>query len=373
MRKKISLFCNVRPESVIEERDVAHTIYEVPLMLRDEGIHRLLSKLLGVQLGSPDLAAWERIVDTVKTAKQTVEIAVVGKYIELNDAYKSIYEAIGHAAIENGVRVKLRKLSSDKLSHEVAAQALAGCHGILVPGGFGGRGIEGKILAVRTAREQRIPFLGLCYGLHMAVIEFARHVCGLSGANSTEIDPNTPHPVIALLDEQQRITDKGGTMRLGSQPCRLLPGRARTAYGKNEISERHRHRYEVNNAYRAMLTERGMAFTGLHPKTDLVEIAEIPDHPWFVSVQYHPEFKSKPTAAHPLFRDFVKAALARARGGELPREDGDPGERRSAARHGASRGKRGAAAPPARAPAAGTSQPRPARRSPGTGSASRAS
>ncbi|HVQ27756.1 MAG TPA: CTP synthase [Planctomycetota bacterium] len=363
MRRKISLFCNVRPESVIEERDVAHTIYEVPLMLRDEGIHRLVGKLLDIPLASPDLAAWERIVDTVKTAQQTVEIAVVGKYIELNDAYKSIYEAIGHAAIENGVRVVLRKLSSDKLGPDVVEQQLAGCHGILVPGGFGGRGVEGKILAARIAREQRIPYLGLCYGLHMAVIEFARNVCGLTGANSTEIDPGTPHPVIALLDEQQRVTDKGGTMRLGAQPCRLLPGRARSAYGKNEISERHRHRYEVNNSYRALLTERGMAFTGLNPKSDLVEIAEIPDHPWFVSVQYHPEFKSKPTAAHPLFRDFVKAALARAReparrAGPAADGSGDPGARRPA------KGKRGAASS-APAPSAVSSRP-PTRRAPGT-------
>ena len=363
MRKKISLFCNVRPESVIEERDVAHTIYEVPVMLRDEGIHRLVSKLLGIQLGSPDLSAWERIIETVKTARDTVEIAVVGKYIELNDAYKSIYEAISHAAIENGVRVSLRKLSSDKLGPEGVEQALAGCHGILVPGGFGGRGVEGKILAARVARELRIPYLGLCYGLHMAVIEFARNVCGLTGANSTEIDPHTPHPVIALLDEQQRVTDKGGTMRLGAQPCRLLPGRARSAYGRNEVSERHRHRYEVNNAYRAILAERGMAFTGLHPKTDLVEIAEITDHPWFVSVQYHPEFKSKPTAAHPLFRDFVKAARERALGGPAgSREPAAGDERQPAARRAASKGKRGTTSA---APSAVSARP-PARRAPGT-------
>jgi CTP synthase len=315
MRRKISMFCNVRPEAVLEERDVATTIYELPLMLRDEGVHRLLARLLGLQLREPQLADWERIVSTVKGARQQVEIAVVGKYIELNDAYKSIYESISHAGIENGVRVKLRKIASDSLTEAGLEQALLGCDGILVPGGFGGRGIEGKILAVRWARENRVPYLGLCYGLHMAVIEFARHVCGLEGANSTEIDPKTPHPVIALLDEQSRITDKGGTMRLGAQDCRLAPGRAREAYGAELINERHRHRYEVNPAYRRVLEEHGLACTGINPQRELVEVIEIPDHPWFVGVQYHPEFRSKPTAAHPLFRDFVRAALERARSG----------------------------------------------------------
>ena len=315
MRRKISMFCNVRPEAVLEERDVAHSIYELPLMLRDEGVHRLIARLLGLQLREPDLSAWERIVATVKGARQQVEIAVVGKYIELNDAYKSIYESISHAGIENGARVKLRKIASDSLTEAGVEAALLGCDGILVPGGFGGRGVEGKMLAVRWARENRIPYFGLCYGLHMAVIEFARHVCGLEGANSTEIDPRTPHPVIALLDEQQRITDKGGTMRLGTQDCRLAPGRARDAYGEELIRERHRHRYEVNPAYRRVLEEHGLACTGINPQRDLVEVIEIPDHPWFVGVQYHPEFRSKPTAAHPLFRDFVKAALEHAQGG----------------------------------------------------------
>ena len=315
MRRKISMFCNVRPEAVLEERDVAHTIYELPLMLRDEGVHRLIARLLGLQLREPDLSAWERIVATVKGARQQVEIAVVGKYIELNDAYKSIYESISHAGIENGARVKLRKIASDSLTEAGVEAALLGCDGILVPGGFGGRGVEGKMLAVRWARENRIPYFGLCYGLHMAVIEFARHVCKLEGANSTEIDPRTPHPVIALLDEQQRITDKGGTMRLGTQDCRLAPGRARDAYGEELIRERHRHRYEVNPAYRRVLEEHGLACTGINPQRDLVEVIEIPDHPWFVGVQYHPEFRSKPTAAHPLFRDFVKAALEHAHGG----------------------------------------------------------
>jgi CTP synthase len=312
MRRKISLFCNVRGEAVIEERDVAHSIYELPLMLRDQGIHTLVGEAMGLDLREPDLSAWEHIVHTVVNTTREIEIAVVGKYIELNDAYKSIYESIAHAGIENDVRVRLRKVSSDTLTDDNIEAALLGAHGILVPGGFGGRGIEGKVLAVRYARENLVPYFGLCYGLHMAVIEFARNVCGLEGANSSEIDPETRHPVICLLDEQQRVTDKGGTMRLGAQPCKLLPGRAADAYGVEEISERHRHRYELNNDYRGMLEDHGMMATGRGPKTDLVEIIEIPDHPWFVGVQYHPEFRSKPTAAHPLFRDFVKAALARA-------------------------------------------------------------
>ena len=316
MRRKISMFCNVRPQAVIEERDVEHSIYEVPLMLQREGIHRLVARILGLNLPEPDLSAWERIVDVVIHAKREVEIAVVGKYIELNDAYKSIYEAISHAGIENNVRIRLRKISSDRLTPENLQESLRGADGVLVPGGFGGRGIEGKILAVKYARETGVPYLGLCYGLHMAVIEFARHVCGLPEASSTEIDPQTKDPVIALIDSQQRITDKGGTMRLGSQSCLLAPGRARDAYGTDEIEERHRHRYEVNNAYRATLEKHGMACTGRNGKLDLVEIVEIPGHPWFVGVQYHPEFRSKPTQAHPLFRDFVKAALARSlRGG----------------------------------------------------------
>ncbi len=315
MRRKISLFCNVRPDEVLEERDVAHSIYEVPLMLRDENVHRLIASRLGLQLPEPDLSAWERIVETVKGSRRQVEIAVVGKYIELNDAYKSIYEAIAHAGIENNVKVKLRKIGSETLTETNTEAALLGCDGVLVPGGFGGRGIEGKIAAVRWARENLVPYLGLCYGLHMAVIEFARNVCGLEGASSTEIDAHTAHPVIGLLDEQSTITDKGGTMRLGAQRCRLLPGRARQAYGRDEVSERHRHRYEVNNAYRQTLEEHGLIATGLHPERDLVEIVELPGHPWFVAVQYHPEFKSKPTAAHPLFRDFVRAAAERSRGG----------------------------------------------------------
>ncbi|MCB9898147.1 MAG: CTP synthase [Planctomycetes bacterium] len=313
MRRKISLFCNVRPEMVIEERDVESTIYEVPLMLRNEGIHRHIAAALALpDLPEPDLGAWEDIVETIRTSQREIEIAVVGKYMELTDAYKSIYEAMAHAGIANRVRIKLRRLASDEIDATNVVDQLGGVHGVCVPGGFGGRGIEGKIEAVRYAREHGVPFLGLCYGLHMAVIEYARNVCGLEDANSTEIDASTEHPVICLLDAQQRVTDKGGTMRLGAQRCRLVNGRARLAYGVDEVEERHRHRYEFNNGYRAQLEEAGMSFTGLGADHDLVEIVELAEHPWFLAVQFHPEFKSKPTACHPLFRDFVRAAMVRA-------------------------------------------------------------
>jgi CTP synthase len=314
MRRKISLFCNVRPEHVIEERDVDHTIYEVPLMLASEGVHRDIAQVLGLELAEPDLSAWERIVDTVVKVERELTVAVVGKYIELNDAYKSIYEALAHAGIENQVKVRVRKVSSDELTEENVSEVLGGADAVLVPGGFGGRGIEGKVLAAWHARVNEVPYLGICYGLHMAVIEFARNVVGLGDANSTEIDEATPDPVICLIDEQRRITDKGGTMRLGAQQARLSDGRAKAAYGRDDISERHRHRWEFNDDYRERFEAAGMAFTARSVDRDLVEIVEIPAHPWFVAVQYHPEFKSKPTSAHPLFRDFVRAALDRASG-----------------------------------------------------------
>jgi len=309
MQRKISLFCNVRHEAVIEELDVAHTIYEVPLMLAEGGIHRHVGKVLGLDLSDPDLSAWERIVETVRRTERELTIAVVGKYIELNDAYKSIYEALAHAGIANEVKVRVRKLSSDDITDDNVDEQLAGVDGVLVPGGFGGRGIEGKVAAARYARENDVPYFGICYGLHMAVIEFARHVVGLSGANSTEIDEQSSDPVICLLDGQKRVTDKGGTMRLGAQQAKLLDGRAKLAYGTDEVTERHRHRWEFNDAYREQFEAAGMVFTGRSVGTDLVEIIEIPEHRWFVAVQYHPEFKSKPTESHPLFRDFVHAAL----------------------------------------------------------------
>ena len=314
MKQKISLFCNVRPERVLEEQDVESSIYEVPLMLAAEGITEHIGKGLGLDLPAPDLSDWERIVRTVKASTREIDIGVVGKYMGLTDAYKSIYEALAHAGISNDVSIRLHKISSDELNEDNAQKLLGHMHGICVPGGFGGRGIEGKVLAAKVAREMGLPYFGLCYGLHMAVIDFARHVCGLEGANSTEIDPKTEHPVICLLDEQQKITDMGGTMRLGAQTCRLEDGRAKDAYKSDTVSERHRHRFEFNNSYREQLEGAGMAFTGLSDEKGLVEIVEIVDHPWFVAVQFHPEFKSKPTVPHPLFHDFVKAAMALANG-----------------------------------------------------------
>ncbi len=314
MGRKISLFCNVRPDYVIEEQDVETSIYELPLMLAAEGIHTKIGNKFGLELPEPDLSAWSHILSTVKRSTREIDIAVVGKYMGLNDAYKSIYEALAHAGIAHEVKVRLHKLSSDDLSEDNAHELLGNMHGICVPGGFGGRGIEGKVLASKFARENGVPYFGLCYGLHMAVIDFSRHVCGLTDANSTEIDPTTPHPVICLLDEQQKVTEKGGTMRLGAQTCRLMGGKALEAYGSDSVSERHRHRWEFNNAYRDQLEAAGMLFTGIGADQNLVEIVEIADHPWFVAVQFHPEFKSKPTAPHPLFDGFVNAADMRAHG-----------------------------------------------------------
>ncbi len=309
MRDKISLFCNVEPEAVIEEKGVDHSIYEVPLVLRDQGMDRLIESKLGLPARKNGLDDWIEIVNIIKKPKDEVLVAVVGKYIQLHDSYKSIYESLTHGGIANRVDIRLRKIDSEELDASKGDEPLKDVNAILVPGGFGQRGIEGKIKAVRHARENNIPYLGICLGLQMAVIEFARNVLGLEGANSTEFDPDTPHPVICLLDEQKKITDKGGTMRLGAYPCTLKKGRARTAYGCASVSERHRHRYEFNNDYMEKLEEGGMVSTGFYDDNGLVEIVEIPSHPWYVAVQFHPEFRSKPTAANPLFRDFIKAAV----------------------------------------------------------------
>ncbi|HZL89252.1 MAG TPA: CTP synthase [Pirellulaceae bacterium] len=311
-REKIGLFCNVPLEAVIEERDKDFSIYEVPLSLVDNKLDDLIVKRLHVQAGPPQIDDWRDILHTLRNPQSEVSIAVVGKYAEHKDAYKSIYEAIDHAGIHHHAQVRIGRIHSEDVEREGAGPLLTGYDGILVPGGFGERGIEGKIEAIHFARERKIPFFGICLGMQCAAIEFARHVVGLAGAHSTEFNKDTSHPVICLLDEQKNITDKGGTMRLGAQPAKLLEAsHAVAAYGSQSISERHRHRYEFNNSYRQQFAAHGMSFTGLSPDGKLVEIIELVDHPWFLAVQYHPEFKSKPTKAQPLFAAFVGAAIER--------------------------------------------------------------
>ncbi|MEI7898612.1 MAG: CTP synthase [bacterium] len=309
-RDKLALFCGVRPEHVIEECDVTNSIYEVPIDLWKQQVDEKILKLLDLPVNVLDMQEWNAMLDRlIRPPNGEVEIAVVGKYISLRDSYKSIYEALTHGAIASGVKLHLRMLESEEIEQEGASAKLKGVHGILVPGGFGIRGVEGKIAAIRYARENRIPFFGICLGMQCAVIEMARHVCGLEEANSTELAPGTPHPVISLLDNQRGVTDMGGTMRLGSYPCLLSAGtRAAQAYGKEQIAERHRHRYEFNTAYSEVLAKGGLVVAGVSPDGKLVEVIEWRDHPWFVACQYHPEFKSSPVAPHPLFAAFVKAA-----------------------------------------------------------------
>jgi CTP synthase len=313
MAKKISLFCNVRPEAVIEERDVAFSIYEVPLMLIEASLdQRILTHLQLTPRQKVDTADWQRLLQIVKNPEHTVEIAVAGKYIELHDAYKSIYESLSHAGIANHCKVKIRKVSAEQVANEGPDKLLAGVDGILVPGGFGERGFEGKIASIRYARKHEIPFFGICYGMQAAVVEYARSELGITDATTTEYDANAASPLIALMEEQKRTNDKGGTMRLGAFDCAVKEGtHSHRAYGSTAISERHRHRFELNNAYRRQLEQAGLVMAGVNPKLDLVEIVEIPDHPWFVGVQYHPEFKTRPLQPHPLFRDFVAAAIER--------------------------------------------------------------
>ncbi len=312
-REKIALFCNVPADSVIEERDKDFSIYEVPLSLVEHGLDNLIVKKLDLQASSIDLDDWRDMIHRLRNPETEISIAVVGKYAEHKDAYKSIYEAIDHAGLEHHAQVRIGRILSEAVEREGPERLLSGYDGILVPGGFGERGIEGKVDAIRFARERRIPFLGICLGLQCAVIEFARNVILLNGANSTEFDRNTLDPVICLLDEQRNITDKGGTMRLGAQQSRLVANsRAYESYGCEVISERHRHRYEFNNVYRKQFEAHGLLISGTSENDSLVEIVEIIDHPWFVAVQFHPEFKSKPTAAHRLFSGFIHAAAHRA-------------------------------------------------------------
>ncbi len=312
-KDKLALFCNVDREMVIEEQDVANSIYEVPLSLADQDLDVYILELLRLHVGRLDLRDWRAMVDRLVNPKYgTVEVAVVGKYISLQDAYKSIYESLTHAGGSNDVKVRVRQIESEEVERAGAEALLAGVDGILVPGGFGDRGIEGKIAAVRYARENGIPFFGICLGMQCAVMDFGRQVCGLDGANSSEFNEQTPHPVIHLMASQRKIYRKGGTMRLGAYPCRLEAGtEAAACYGTTDISERHRHRYEFNNAYRQQMEAKGLVFSGLSPDGELVEVVEYPAHPWFVACQFHPEFQSTPMRSHPLFRGFVAAAVKR--------------------------------------------------------------
>ena len=309
-RDKLALFCNVEPHLVFEECDVANTIYEVPVELAKQDMDKYILEMLDLHVKDLDLREWNGLIERILTKdKPQIEVAVVGKYISLKDAYKSIYEALSHGSFANNVDLKVRQVESEDIERDGAEKHLAGVNGILVPGGFGNRGIEGKIAAVRYAREHKIPFFGICLGMQCAVIEFARNVCGLADANSSEFNEKTSAPVIDLMETQKNVTDKGGTMRLGSYPCRLQDGsKSRALYGAETIGERHRHRYEVNNRFRAALAAKGMVFAGTAPDDSLVEIVELPEHPWFVACQFHPEFKSRPLAAHPLFRGFIEAA-----------------------------------------------------------------
>ena len=311
MRRKIALFCNVEPECVIPNV-TASTLYEVPLLLEEAGLCRAVCRKLGFDCGAPDMRAWRALVEKIKRAHKQVTVALVGKYTELHDAYLSVVESLFHAGTACDARVSIRWVDSETLTAENVASVLGGCSGVLVPGGFGDRGIEGMILAAQYAREHGVPYLGICLGMQIAVIEFARHVVGWADAHSAEFSADTAHPVIALLPEQVGVTAKGGTMRLGSYPCVLAEGsKARAAYGTREISERHRHRYEFNNLFREELERAGMAFSGASPDGSLVEIVELREREWYVGCQFHPEFKSRPDRPHPLFIGFVAAALKR--------------------------------------------------------------
>jgi CTP synthase len=309
-KDKIALFCNVHSEAVIPAEDVKN-IYEVPVSLQKYGLDKLILRLLNLRGGRGSLTEWQKnVLDKIKNSKKNVKIAVVGKYIALQDAYKSIYEALTHGAIFSEAKLEVVRVEAEDIEKHGVEKFLTGVHGLLVPGGFGDRGIEGKIKAVQYARENHIPYFGICLGMHTAVIEFARNVCGMDKANSTEFSKNTKFPVISLLEEQKKVKNMGATMRLGAYECNLNKGtKSYTAYKKEKISERHRHRYEFNNKFKEQMKKKGLVVAGAHKKKNLVEIIELKDHPWFVAGQFHPEFKSKPDKPHPLFRDFIKASL----------------------------------------------------------------
>jgi CTP synthase len=313
IRDKIALFADVDLDAVVSNPD-ASDVYLVPRVLREEGLDDLVLERLGLAAGEPDMADWDELIERIHARDEKVRIALVGKYVKLHDAYLSVFEALKHAGLAHGCETDVRWVDAEHMSYEEAVDSLEEVDGVLVPGGFGSRGWEGKVLACRVARERGIPYLGICLGMHVAVSEFARHVAGLEGANSTEMDPETPFPVIDLLPEQKAVEDLGGTMRLGAQAVELVDDtRARELYGDDTVHERHRHRYEVNNLYRPQLEELGLVVSGTFQEGRLVEIVELPDHPWFVASQFHPEFKSRPTRPAPLFREFVGAALDRAR------------------------------------------------------------
>lgn len=308
MAEKIALFCNIRKEDVIQNL-TAPSLYEVPLWLEDEGLAHSVCRHLGIADNEPDLNEWTEMVHRAENAHKKVTIGLVGKYVELHDAYLSVAEALRHGGIVNDAAVDIKWIDSENVSADNAKEVFAECDGIIVPGGFGHRGIEGMIESIRYARENKVPFFGICLGMQMSVIEYARNVCGLDNANSAEFG-ETPYPVIDIMDEQRNIDQKGGTMRLGLYPCKLSEtSKCRSIYGDELIYERHRHRYEFNNAYRKVLTSNGLLIAGLSPDEKLVEIVELPDHPWFVGVQFHPEFKSRPNKPHKLFADFIKASL----------------------------------------------------------------
>ncbi len=321
LKSKIALFCNVPQDAVITAIDV-ESIYEVPLHFHEEGLDAKILELLNVWTGKPNIEPWERLIHSLKNPQHTVTIAITGKYVDLTESYKSLHEALIHGGIANQAKVQLKYLSAEELEEGNPAELLEGCDGILVPGGFGRRGAEGKISAIKFARENKIPFFGICLGMQLAVVEYSRSVLGIENANSSELDPLTPDPVIYLCKEwfdyrnnkiqvRDENSDMGGTLRLGAYPCLLKPNTlAAEAYRAEEISERHRHRYEYNNDYREQLERGGLLVSGTSPDNNLVEIVEIEDHPWFLGCQFHPEFKSKPMRPHPLFRDFIKAALA---------------------------------------------------------------
>jgi CTP synthase len=310
LREKLSMFCNVSPRGVIEARDVKHTIYEMPLMLNEEGLDDLVCELLHIEAPPPDLASWRKFVERVVSPKKQVKIAVVGKYIDLQDAYKSIYESLTHAAASQDCGIDLKLIDAESLEGGVDG-CLKDVAGVLIPGGFGERGVEGKISAARFARENKVPYLGLCLGMQVATIEFARNVCGLEKANSTEFDQDAADPVICLLDEQRDVKNKGASMRLGTWPTKIAKGTtAEKIYGDGEVLERHRHRYEFNMKYREQMDEKGFTISGTSPDGALAELIELRDHPYFLACQYHPEFQSKPNKPHPLFKAFVQACLA---------------------------------------------------------------